>query len=245
MTARVRKGGDAAANPAKQAVMTRSLGRGGRFTGPASSIFLAVAVLALAACESRPPAAPASQGAAARLAEAMTGRFATLPDDPDNDYAETRRRVERDGAAWVFSELRTGPDRTLYRQRLFALTNEPDGRVRSTAHAFSDDAAARLAAGAMPESLSDQDLLPAFTALDGASCDMIWTRLPDGIWTGTISPEACRIVSPRRGEIGLEAESRLGPDSLFQTERGFSAEGEQLFGTPPGVFIRLARQTGP
>lgn len=202
-------------------------------------------MLVLAACESLSAPQPVPESPAARLAADMTGRFATLPDDPDNDYAETRRRVALDGGVWVFSELRTGPERTLYRQRLFALTDQPDGRVRSAAFALNDEAAARLAAGAPPESLTDADLLPAFTPAGGADCDMIWTQEPDGDWYGHISPEACRILSPRRGEMGLEAESRLERDVILQTERGFSADGEQLFGTAPGVFIRLTRKAGP
>jgi hypothetical protein len=74
---------------------------------------------------------------------------------------------------------------------------------------------------------------------------MTWALQPPDAaarWIGRVEPADCRIFSERRqAEIAIEGETRLGTKSLLQTERGFSLEGEKLFGTNEGEFIQLYR----
>lgn len=213
---------------------------------------MAAGVLLAAALGARaqtPEADPAP--GPADLALAMSGQFATLADDSANNFAETRLVFdnpallaalapgEADGAL-VYSSLLIGPERRPYRRRVSVITR--DGAVlRSEAYAFADPA--RFAAGlpSMAElaRLAPADLVRGIAAAPGADCAMRWSRgATPGHWRGTIDRADCRLWSERRGAfIALEAETRIEPGRIAQTERGFDAAGNLLFGTAPGEFI--------
>lgn len=212
------------------------------------SLKIAVMVAALAGTAARAELPPAPSPA--DLVAAMAGSFATRADDAENNFAETRvvfanpalaAALAGDGseAALVYSSLLSGPDRKPYRRRVTIITRAGDV-LRSEAYAFAD--AMRFAA-AMPTpdelaALRPGELVRGIAVADGADCAMRWVQAGADRWRGTIAPADCRLWSERRGGvIGLEAETRLAPGRIEQTERGFDASGAQLFGKAPGVFI--------
>ncbi|MFN7159804.1 MAG: chromophore lyase CpcT/CpeT [Erythrobacter cryptus] len=221
----------------------------------AAGVLLAVALGARA----QTPEAVAAP-APVDLARAMSGQFATLADDSANNFAETRLVFDNpallatlapgevDGAL-VYSSLLTGPERRPYRRRVSVITRDGAG-LRSEAYAFADPA--RFAAGlpSMAElaGLVPADLVRGIAAAPGADCAMRWRALAaPGHWRGMIDRADCRLWSERRGAfIALEAETRIEPGRIAQTERGYDADGHQLFGTAPGEFIvQVAVQPQP
>jgi hypothetical protein len=194
---------------------------------------------------------PASAPTPIDLAEAMEGRFATLRDDPVNIFTETRVAFDNpalveglaagaDAAALVYSSLLSGPERKPYRRRV-TIVMQHGGEISSESFAFTD---AMRFAEAMPSAadlaaLTPDDLERGIAVTDGATCAMRWTAgALRGEWRGYIAPTDCRLWSDRRGAvIGLEAETRLLPGRIEQTERGFDEAGTQLFGTAEGEFI--------
>ncbi len=209
-----------------------------------------VAAAAVIACVPAAASAPeAVLATPADLAAAMAGSFATRPDDARNSYAETRILFENPalaaalgggdaGAALVYSAILSGPERAPYRRRVTVITRA-GGVLRSEGYAFAEpnrfaEALPTLAALA---ALQPDDLVRGIAATEGADCAMRWLRLDAHNWRGTIARTDCRLMSRRGGVIGLEAETRLSPGRIAQTERGFDEAGQQLFGTAPGDFI--------
>lgn len=179
------------------------------------------------------------------LAAGMIGSYQTSPDDPDNDFVDTRVSMAPLGPGqWVYYQLNTGPDRAVYRQRVLQFTDKPDGGVLQTTWSLKDPerAAIQPSASNVSVGLSMEDLVPALD--DG--CDQHWRYDKDiegGPWVGLVDPATCKIFSERRQEtIAIKAEARLNTETLYQTEKGFDASGTQLFGGPEGEFIILYRQ---
>jgi len=210
----------------------------------AVAVVVAAAAIAGISARAEPPPQPAD------LAAAMAGSFATRADDAENNFAETRVVFDNPAlvaalaggeadAALVYSSLLSGAERKPYRRRVTVITRAR-GVLRSEAYAFADP---QRFVQAMPTpselaGLQPAELVRGIAVADGADCAMRWTREGTDRWRGTIAPADCRLWSERRGGvIGLEAETRLAPGRIEQTERGFDGSGVQLFGTLPGVFI--------
>lgn len=179
------------------------------------------------------------------LAGLMIGAHQTSPDDPNNDFVDTRIALEPLGAGyWVYYQLNTGSDRAFYRQRVLQFTDKPDGGVLQITWSLKDPESFRVepSESAVSWDLTQDDLLPALE--DG--CDQHWRydeNVEGGPWIGLVDPATCKIFSERRQEeIAIKAEARLSAETLYQTEKGFNASGAQLFGGPEGEFIILYRQ---
>ena len=202
-----------------------------------------IALMVLAASLFGPAAYAATP---ADLAAFMEGKAQTRDDDPDYDFRETRRVIPApDGApaggAWVYLEL--AQDGALYRQRVFHYTMHDDGRIAQQTYSFADPE--KFASIVRPPALFHQLSMEDLTASLEPGCIVYWSFDADSAetpWRGFVSPDDCTIVSARReARIAIEAETRLGPDIIQQTERGYDAEGNVLFGTAPGEFIVMER----
>jgi CpeT/CpcT family (DUF1001) len=188
------------------------------------------------------PQAPSPLEALMTLSE---GRFETRAGHT-NSFAMRNVRFAAPGlnGQAFYSQLNTGPERRVYRQRISLSTLQADGSIRMQFYALNDPS--RFVAvwnnPALLSTLTMADLKPGFEAVPGSDCDMIWRPTGDNAWQGMISPSTCRVQSARRGTaIGLEAETNLSPLGYAQTERGYGADGTQLFGTAPGELIQIPR----
>jgi len=182
---------------------------------------------------------------AERLSGLMIGSYQTSPDDPDNDFVDTRVSMVPLGPGyWVYYQLNTGADRVVYRQRVLQFTDKPDGGVLQTTWSLKEPEriVVQPSASSMSQDLSMEDLVPALE--DG--CDQHWRydeEVEGGPWVGLVDPDTCKIFSEsRQDKIAIKAEARLSAETLYQTEKGFDATGAQLFGGPDGEFIILYRQ---
>jgi len=216
----------------------------------ALGIALLCAAGVLSSCSSWSERRPAKlnledKSPADRLVVAMIGLWKTAPDDPENHFTDQRFGLEPLGEGdWVYYQLNTGPEQKIYRQRIIQLLNGADGQVVQITYSLKEpelfgQAQSRESAF---DKVSFIDLEPTLTK----GCEMIWREdkeLEGGTWVGIVDPDSCKIYSERRqAEIGIYGESRLNDETLRQTEKGFDADGKQLFGSKDGSFILLYRQ---
>ncbi|MEW6336319.1 MAG: chromophore lyase CpcT/CpeT [Acidobacteriota bacterium] len=75
-------------------------------------------------------------------------------------------------------------------------------------------------------------------------CDLVWTRIDDGLYTGLAGLHGqCR--SSWRGGAYAVSQVLLRPDELISLDQGFDASGVQVWGPKPGIvghrFVRRTR----
>lgn len=133
----------------------------------------------------------------------------------------------------LYSEMRhDGADGEIYRQSLLVFDENP-GRTGNTMSslAFTD----RQAAAAL---IHDPSLLAAGRLSTAAAlspgCTMSFRREGEGFF-GRMAPESCVITGKRGDTRYIEVQTLLRRDAIEQLERGFSADGQLLFGNKGGV----------
>ena len=209
---------------------------------------LTMGILAvLSACTSPGLSGEEDSSSTSRLesfASLMEGAYATAPDDPENNFTDRRVRITSPSleGVWLYYQLNTGAERKLYRQRVISLTLASDGESIIQKTYGLQDADNYINAWEKP------NLLRAMTRNDislyfDEGCEQVWREVAAQSWQGYVDPENCKIFSERRqAEISIEAEARLTSTNYYQTERGFDADGNKIFGSEPGGFIKLFRQ---
>lgn len=173
------------------------------------------------------------------LASDMAGTYETAIGSEDAMRDRRVRLAPLGDGAWVYYQVNHKADLSVYRQRVLQLLPLPDGRVAQSAWTINAPEAL-VDLWDKPEvqaELSLEDLSPSMD--DG--CAQIWTKAEEG-WDGLVDPETCVIDSSRRGtQIRIGAESKVTAASLSLAERGFSLDGEQLWGTAQGAYYVLDR----
>jgi len=179
-----------------------------------------------------------------QIAAAMIGDFETDPANGGNQFLDRRRALPPLGdGLWIYLQLNSGPDQTLYRQRVLQLVDHgARGVVQNTfSLASPDDKRDLIADPARLAALTLADLKPTLEK----GCDFAWhpaARSSGFLWRGEVSPEDCVIFSKRRQQrIRIGAESLLRDDALWQAERGFDLEGNFLWGSSEGDFTQLTK----
>lgn len=208
------------------------------------------AAIALAACASQndiseaPASSEMTEADVEALASLMTDVFETAPDDPDNNIRDQRVRFKTPAleGVWLYYQLNTGEERSVYRQRVTHLTLSDDASAILQKTYRLKEPERYVDAWSKPDLLAattQDDIEPFFE--DG--CEQVWKMEGDGSWRGYVDPKTCRIFSERRQKyISIEAEAELSENTYKQTERGIDSDGTVLFGTEPGEFIVLYRQ---
>lgn len=164
------------------------------------------------------------------------------PKTGDSPIIRDRRvRIASDNLAgvWFYSQMNTGEDFKLYRQRIFNFIERGDGQgiVQKTYVLNQPEIYAN--AWDNPEllaTLTQDDFKPMFDM----GCDTAWTETGDGAWTGYVDPQRCIIDSTRRNmKIRIESESVLSSDKYQTTERGYDIDMNFLWGSKPGEMNTL------
>ena len=135
-------------------------------------------------------------------------------------------------------QYQNGNPADIYRQRLYAFT--PDVATKSIVlriYTFPDESAVR---GAHREPAKLNGLtLSVLEATPG--CEVYW-RLTDSVFTGSMLPKACRIVSRDTGKpIFISDDVRLTADELWINDRAVDEAGARVFGHSNGVSHKLRR----
>jgi hypothetical protein len=178
-----------------------------------------------------------------RLATWMSGRFSSAAQaETDPEYLDVRLTVtpiwtDRSDGRWLYVEQALGAslDRP-YRQRVYRVVRGEDGSLESRVYLLPDPAA-YVGAGADPSrfaALSRERLVPR------NGCTVVLR--PDGpdAFAGSTTGRAC--PSELRGAAYATSEVRVTADALRSWDRGFDAEGKQVWGAEKGpyLFLRVA-----
>lgn len=203
-----------------------------------SKLLIAVMTLCLASC------APTVEGSQAKLdefARLLERTFETAPDNAESQIRDKRVSVGSEALSgyWFYTQLNTGKDRKLYRQRIshIKLSDDRTTIIQKT-YGLND-----------PEKYIDAwktaALLKSLTRADFESyfsegCEQVWTPVKEGAWSGYVDPQTCVISSKRRNkDIRIESEAYLSNDIYRTNERGYDMDMTFLWGTKPGDYIDL------
>ena len=177
------------------------------------------------------------------LADLMLGYFATAVGNTEQTIIDGRLRVDNLGeeGVWIYSQLNTGDELSLYRQRFHHLMLSDDRMQviqRSYAHTDPDKFIDVWENPAVLARLRKSDLEPVLDA----DCAQIWTLDVEGRWRGVVDPHRCKVFSERRQEtIRIGADSYYQGDDFGTSERGFDEGMNPIWGSAPGEFIILTR----
>lgn len=202
----------------------------------AGSAFTAFAILT--GCQSAPEPSPTLlDRELCEITALFAGDYVSEVEDGAREgrsiYMRVRNISAPDGADHaMYSEMRhDGPDGEFYRQVIYLFDETADrSENRMTAMRVSDaDTATRL--------LNEPDLFarggvetePALSE----DCYAVWTKSDMG-FESWIDPDRCIITGRRGDQRRIEARTQITAQAIGQLERGYTLEGELLFGNPDG-----------
>lgn len=179
----------------------------------------------------------------ADLADRMTGSFSSAAQaEADTNFYDIRLQMariwpDRDDGVWLYVEQAAGWSLDMpYRQRVYRVTEAEPGLFRSAVYALPDDEAA---IGAWRDEAPLGDLDPdALSLREG--CAVFLRRGEGGDFAGGTVGRGCG--SSLRGASYATSEVVVGADRIESWDRGFDADGVQVWGaeTGPYVFLRTA-----
>ena len=168
----------------------------------------------------------------------MTGSFSSREQAlSDTNYFDIRLEMrpiwpERGNGYWLYVEQAAADhlDRP-YRQRVYHVTEQLDGSIRSDVYEIPDPL---RFAGAWKRSDRLGDLTPdSLTVKPG--CAVILERVSEGAFEGGTVGEGC--LSDLRGARYATSVVRLTPDGLTTWDRGYDADGNQVWGATGGGYV--------
>ncbi len=193
------------------------------------------------ASENPPPSGDASLSA---LADLMTGVFSSAEQAAaDAEFRHVRLVMvpiwtQREDGPWLYVEqaMAEALDRP-YRQRVYRLRETGGGGVESVVYTLPGDPL-RLAASWKNPSAWEQ-LSPADLS-ERAGCAIRLAQREDGTWNGATAAKSC--PSDLRGATYATSEVEISKSLLISWDRGFNAEGRQVWGAEKGGyrFLKLA-----
>ena len=191
-------------------------------------------------------AAPAAKAAQpdelAALVEMMTGSFSSADQAAANEaYYDIRLEMvpiwtEREDARWLYVEQAAASNLAEpYRQRVYRVTRNDDGAYVSTVFEIPDPLSH---AGAWKSEAPLAQLGPDdLTLREG--CDVVLEHSGAARFSGSTIENRCK--STLRGATYATSEVEVTAEGIRSWDRGFDAEGSQVWGAEEGpyIFVRL------
>jgi reactive intermediate/imine deaminase len=180
----------------------------------------------------------AAAGDLETLATWMSGSFSSqAQSQEDPAYYDIRLEMEpiwteREDGIWLYVEQAAASslDRP-YRQRVYHLTTQEDGSFRSDVFEIPD---ALEHAGVWRNPKPLQQLSPDdLTLREG--CAVILRKQDDANFAGSTVEDAC--TSSLRGASYATSEVIVRPDGIESWDRGYDAEGKQVWGAEKGAYV--------
>jgi len=172
------------------------------------------------------------------LTQLMIGSFSSQEQsEADPRYFDIRLEMaplwkgRRDGR-WLYVEqaVATSLDEP-YRQRVYRITQLDATTFKSTVYTFEEPL--RFAgAWKQPEPL--KDLSPA-DLTERTGCAIYLVKSGDSLFVGNTIGETCE--SELEGAAYATSEARISPGGLYTWDRGFDANGQQVWGAQDGGYI--------
>ncbi len=173
-----------------------------------------------------------------RLSAMMSGSYSSqaqsLEDTSFYDIRLEMARIwpERTDGHWLYVEqaVSTYLDRP-YRQRVYQLVEEPDGRYRSIVYTLNDPIP--LIGAWKKPSLFDQIGQERLKLREGCDIVMSYDAEKDQ-YSGSTADKTC--PSNLRDARWASAEVELNREVMFTWDKGLNDEGEQLWGSEKGPY---------
>lgn len=219
------------------------------------ALALGLAVLALAACGKAAAPTVRTSGAAAaqavvtrakleKLAAKMIGVYDSKDQalaDPENYRDVTLHMVrvwpERTDGPWLYIEQALSKQVAMpYRQRVYKLSARADGRVASEIFTLPEPAlqyAGAWRTNAPLAQLKPADLTPR------TGCAVILREALPGVWAGSTVDREC--PSELYGATYATSIVRITGQTLESWDRGYDANGEQVWGADKGGYVFIKR----
>jgi hypothetical protein len=189
--------------------------------------------------------APAQEGCET-LVDLMTGSFSSAAQAAaDTNYYDIRLEMvriwpERDDAHWMYIEqaVATHTDAP-YRQRVYRVTEVEPGLFRSEVFALSapEGFAGEWLSRDPLRDITPDDLIPR------EGCAVYLRRDDCGEYVGSTIGHAC--TSGLGGAAYATSEVTVGPGRIESWDRGFDADGNQVWGAENGAYVFLRRPDDP
>ena len=199
---------------------------------------LAATTTLLVACQSTEAPAPTPLDLELiEIVSLLEGDFISTTEDGAREdrsiYMRVRSITPPEGRAHaMYSEMRhDGPEGDFYRQVIYLFDEAPDRTEnRMTALRVTDpDTAAQLLSE--PDAFANGAVETSNALSD--DCYAVWAPSADG-FASWIDPERCVITGRRGDQRRIEARTHITAYAIGQLERGYTLEGELLFGNPDG-----------
>jgi len=183
------------------------------------------------------------------LVTSMTGSFSSAAQAAeDTSFYDIRLEMvpiwpNRTDGRWIYVEqaVATYLDRP-YRQRVYQVTQDPDGRFRSVVYTLAEPTRfiGVWQTPALMDSISPADL----DLREG--CDIVLAWNPEkGTYTGSTGDKTCQ--SSVRGARWAYSEVEIREDGMLTWDKGLDGEGNQIWGAEKGgyQFVKLASAKKP
>jgi hypothetical protein len=177
-----------------------------------------------------------------RLADWLSGSFdsseqaARDPDFLDISLHSCRVWPSRSDGRWVYVEQARSdaPDRP-YRQRMYRVRFDADGRLISEVFAFPEGM--RPSAGSWRDPTTLDRIVPdLLLPREGCTVHLAWTN---DRFVGGTEGEGCE--STLAGAAYATSEVVIDADRITSWDRGFAADGSQVWGSEAGAYEFIRR----
>jgi len=173
------------------------------------------------------------------LAEWLTGSFSSQEQaESDSAYFDIRLHMvpiwkERSDGIWLYIEQAVaGNTDHPYRQRVYRLTTQEDGRYRSDVYTFEDPT---RFAGAWKDETPLSDISPDSLILrEDCSIIMEYDPQNEAFGGGTVGKDC---ESSLRGASYATSEVTITETTLTSWDRGFDSQDNQAWGAEKGGYI--------
>ena len=172
------------------------------------------------------------------LLRLMTGSFSNQAQaEADTTYSDIRLDMlpiwkTRSDGYWLYVEQAVATRRDEpYRQRVYHLVADGDGRIRSEVYSIPDPG--RFTGAWRTPSLMDGLTPDSLQIRPG--CAVFLTRKGFGVFEGSTVDSEC--VSNLRGAVYATSEVRITPQELISWDRGFDEGSNQVWGATEGGYV--------
>lgn len=206
---------------------------------PLLTFALAAAALVLPGCVTGHDGPP--RGGLTTLTHYMVGSYSSAKQaekDPEN-FRDIRLEMvriwpQRNDGVWLYVEQAAADalDRP-YRQRVYRLTANTDGTLRSDVYTLPEPALRFAGAWREPEKLAG--VTPdALTLKDGCAITLTWHNCRE-IFTGSTTGTGCE--STLQGAAYATSEVNISPYGMITWDRGYDRAGNQVWGSTAGGYV--------
>ena len=173
-----------------------------------------------------------------KLVSFMEGSFSSEEQSKnDSDYYDIRLHMKRiwpeiSSAYYLYVEQAVASAQEKpYRQRVYRITNTYEGRFESAVYTMKDPL--RFAGEWKKENPLSELTPDSLTSREG--CSVILTLMNEDIYEGSTEGNKCE--SDLRGAKYATSEVKISKDVIISWDRGYDAEGRQVWGAEKGGYI--------